>query len=93
MRGAADLFIHEVANHHARELSGRLGSRDDWPEEWNRSSDISDWTLRLTPELALKLVGEMHDLVEGYRALADGEGIADTEQVRVHSHVIPVRTG
>ncbi|CAL9568988.1 helix-turn-helix domain-containing protein [Streptomyces sp. Tu 3180] len=92
VRGAADLFLHEVANHHTRELATWLGTSDDWPEEWRRASDMSDWTLRLTPELARELVHKMHDLVESYRASAPDDGTPDAERVRVHTHVIPVRT-
>ncbi|CAL9452296.1 ArsR/SmtB family transcription factor [Streptomyces griseomycini] len=92
VRGAADLFLHEVANQHTQELATWLGTGDDWSEEWRRASDMSDWTLRLTPELAEELVHRMHALVEGYRARALDDGTPDVEQVRVHTHVIPVRT-
>ncbi|MFE4048002.1 ArsR/SmtB family transcription factor [Streptomyces sp. YIM B13518] len=92
VRGAVDLLLHEVANQHTRELATWLGTRGDWPEEWRRVSDMSDWTLRLTPELADELVHKMHDLVEGYRVRALDEATPDAEQVRVHTHVIPSRT-
>ncbi|PWJ09111.1 transcriptional regulator [Streptomyces sp. NWU49] len=92
VRGAADLFLHEVANQHTREVATWLGGNDDWSESWRRASDMSDWTLRLTPELADELVHKMHDLVESYRAQAPEDGTPDVEQVRVHTHVLPVRT-
>ncbi|GHH89713.1 ArsR/SmtB family transcription factor [Streptomyces capitiformicae] len=92
VRGAADLFMHEVANQHTRELATWLGTRHDWSEEWNRASDMSDWTLNLTPELALELVEKTHALMESYRALAPEAGTPGTEQVRIHSHVLPTRT-
>ncbi|WP_189855605.1 ArsR/SmtB family transcription factor [Streptomyces poonensis] len=89
VRGAAALYMHEIANHHTRELATWIGTRDNWSEEWNRSSDMSDWTLNLTPELALELINKMHALVGSYRALAPDDGTPGTEQVRVHTHVIP----
>ncbi|WP_240139923.1 ArsR/SmtB family transcription factor [Streptomyces sp. MUM 178J] len=92
VRGAADLFMHEVANHHTQELATWLGTRHDWSEAWNRSSDMSDWTLSLTPELALELIHKMHDLVESYRSPATDDDAPDTERVRVHTHVIPIHT-
>ncbi|MFF9483719.1 ArsR/SmtB family transcription factor [Streptomyces sp. NPDC014676] len=92
VRGAADLFLHEIANQRTRELATWLGTRDDWPEEWRRASDMSDWTLRLTPELADELIHKMHDLVKSYRAQAPDDNVPDTEQVRVHTHVFPTRT-
>ncbi|MET7294285.1 helix-turn-helix domain-containing protein [Streptomyces griseoloalbus] len=91
LRGAADLFLHEVANQHTRELATWLGTGDDWSEEWRRASDMSDWTLRLTPELADDLIHKMHDLVESYRAQAPDDTAPDAGQVRVHTHVIPIR--
>ncbi|NUP39596.1 MAG: helix-turn-helix transcriptional regulator [Streptomyces sp.] len=92
VRGAADLFMHEVANQHTRDLATWLGTREDWAEAWSRSSDMSDWTLSLTPQLALELIEKMHDLVESYRALAPDAGTPDAEQVRIHTHVLPIHT-
>ncbi|WP_073946158.1 ArsR/SmtB family transcription factor [Streptomyces kebangsaanensis] len=92
VRGAADLFLHELANQRTQELATWLGTRSDWSEAWTRASDLSDWTLRLTPELARELGEKMHELVESYRALAPADGTPDTERVRVHTHVFPTHT-
>ncbi|CCK29735.1 ArsR-family transcriptional regulatory protein [Streptomyces davaonensis JCM 4913] len=92
VRGAADLFIHEVANIHTQEVATYLGTAHDWPDAWHRSTDLSDMTLRLTPELAVELISKMHELVDSYRALAPAEDAPDAEQVRVHTHLFPVRT-
>ncbi|BAC72855.1 transcriptional regulator [Streptomyces avermitilis] len=92
VRGAADVFLHEVATTHARELSTWLGTRNDWSRQWIRATDMSDMTLRLTPDLARELIREMHDLVESYRALAPAEGTPDAEQVRIHTHAFPFTT-
>lgn len=92
VRGAADLYLHEVANTHTRELATWLGTRHDWSEQWRRASDMSDWTLSLTPELARELGDKVYELMESYRALAPDEGAPDVEQVRIHTHVIPTRT-
>lgn len=92
VRGAADLFIHEVANIHTREISTWLGNPNDWSEAWRSSSDLSDMTLRLTPEAALDLIHRMHELVDSYRAQAPAEGTPEAETVRVHTHVFPTHT-
>ena len=92
VRGAADLFIHEVANNHTREISPWLGNPNDWSVAWKRSSDMSDMTLRLTPESALELIHRMHELVDSYRAHAPAEGTPEAETVRVHTHVFPTHT-
>lgn len=92
VRGAAALFLHEIATLHAQELSTFIGTAHDWPEAWHNASDVSDWTLRLTPELARELSTKMHELIESYRARAPEEDTAETEQVRVHTHLFPIRT-
>ncbi|MGW0821497.1 ArsR/SmtB family transcription factor [Streptomyces sp. NPDC002845] len=92
VRGAASLFMHEVATTHAQELATFIGTRHEWPEEWYGASDMSDWTLRLTPELARELNTKMHELIESYRAQAPVEGTPQTEQVRLHTHAFPITT-
>ncbi|GGX97727.1 ArsR/SmtB family transcription factor [Streptomyces fructofermentans] len=92
VRGAADLFLHEVAGTHTREVATWLGTTGDWPLPWQRASDMSDMTLRLTPEQAEDLIAKLHDLVAGYRERAPDENTPDAETVRVHTHVFPTHT-
>lgn len=92
VRGLAEVFLYEVANTHARELSTWLGARKDWSEAWSRGSDMSDATLRLTPELAAELVTRMHALIDGYRSLVGDEDTPDAETVRIHTHLFPINT-
>ncbi|MCF1645017.1 ArsR/SmtB family transcription factor [Streptomyces indiaensis] len=91
VRGAADMYLHEVATTQTRALSTWLGNRDAWTEEWSRSWDMSSATLSLTPELTRELVEKMHALVETYRDRAAGDS-PGTEQVRIHTHAFPLRT-
>jgi hypothetical protein len=67
-----------------------LGNRQAWPEEWNRTWDRSSATLRLTPELTQELVEKMHALVDTYRVRAADEDDANTAQVRIHTHALPL---
>jgi DNA-binding transcriptional ArsR family regulator len=92
VQGLAEVFLHEVASAHGRELSGWLGTRDRWSEPWARASDMSDMTLRLTPDLAAELVGKMHELIDGYRDRAPDKDTPDAEQVRIHTHLFPIET-
>ncbi|MEV7860231.1 helix-turn-helix domain-containing protein [Streptomyces hirsutus] len=92
VRGAADLYLHEVATSQGRDLSTWLGNRLSWPEEWSRTWDMSSATLRLTPELTRELVEKMHALVDTYRDRAVDEDDADTAQVRVHTRAFPLAT-
>ncbi|GGZ75834.1 winged helix-turn-helix domain-containing protein [Streptomyces subrutilus] len=89
-RGAADLFLHEIATIHTQEMGTWLGDAHSWSQEWRRGADLSDFTLRLTPAQSLELVRRMHALVNEYRDLPAAEG---AESVRVHTHAFPRRTG
>lgn len=90
VRGALDLFVHEMATVHTEELSTWLGTRHEWSEAWNHSSDLSDFTLSLTPEQNHELAERAHELIQSYRALAAQNTDADdTAQVRVHFHSFP----
>ncbi|KJK36737.1 ArsR family transcriptional regulator [Streptomyces variegatus] len=92
VRGAADMYLHELATTQTRDLSTWIGNRDSWPEEWARSWDMSSATLTLTPELTRELVEKMHALVETYRGRAAAENAPGTEQVRIQTHAFPIRT-
>ncbi|MFF1922539.1 ArsR/SmtB family transcription factor [Streptomyces sp. NPDC058221] len=88
IRGAMGVVLHEIATAHAQEVNTWLGTMHEWPQEWLRSSDLSDFKMRLTPELALELTEKVHELVESYRDRVpeDTEGSA---VVRTHLHVFP----
>ncbi|MFE1327390.1 ArsR/SmtB family transcription factor [Streptomyces sp. NPDC058741] len=92
VRGAADLYLHEVATTQTRDLATWLGNRDTRPGEWSRVWDMSSWTLRLTPALTQELLEKMHALVESYRDRAADEDTPGAEQVRFHTHAFPIRT-
>lgn len=90
VRGAAEVFLHEVANTHTRELSTWISTRDEWPPAWNHATDMSDMTLRLTPELSTELVSRMRELLDSYRSLEAAENVPEAEKVRIHTHVFPI---
>ncbi|MEU6145170.1 helix-turn-helix domain-containing protein [Streptomyces sp. NPDC047081] len=93
VRGAADLLLQELANHHNRELATWLATRDRWSPRWtDHSTDLSDWSLRLTPEQAHELIDKMHELLNSYRASEAPEDDPEAEQVRLHTHLFPIET-
>ncbi|CAM5646915.1 ArsR/SmtB family transcription factor [Streptomyces chartreusis] len=92
VRGAADLYLHEVATTQTRELSTWLGTREEWSEAWNRSADMSSMTLRLTPELADELAGKLHDLIDSYRDRPDAADAPDASTIRVQTRTFPIST-
>ncbi|WAX82026.1 winged helix-turn-helix domain-containing protein [Streptomyces sp. KMM 9044] len=92
VRGAADLYLHEVASSQARGLSTWLDDRPAWPEERNRTWDMSSATPRLTPEPTRDLLEKMHALVGTYRDRAADDADADTAQVRIRARAFPLTT-
>lgn len=88
VRGAVGVLLHEAASTHAQELNTWLGTMHEWPEEWRESFDLSDFKVRLTPELSQELAEKVKDLVNSYRGRVpeDTEGSA---VVRTHLHVFP----
>ncbi|MFJ3401745.1 ArsR/SmtB family transcription factor [Streptomyces microflavus] len=88
VRGAIDFVMHEVATTHAQEMSTWLGTMDEWPQEWQQSWDISDFKIRLTPELAQELSGKLHAVMESYRDRVP-EGTEGSAVVRTHLHAFP----
>ncbi|MET8075877.1 helix-turn-helix domain-containing protein [Streptomyces sp. NPDC005303] len=91
VRGMAEIYLHEIAANHSRELSGWLSTRDHWSSDWTRGSDMSDMTLQLTPELAIELIDKMHALINDYRGQVTDED-PGAEQVRIHTHLFPIET-
>ncbi|MFC8516655.1 ArsR/SmtB family transcription factor [Streptomyces sp. NPDC057257] len=87
VRGAAAVFGYELANIHTQEVATWLGNRHEWPEEWDNATDLSDFTGRLTPEMARELIQKMHELIESYRPLPEDTPGAQT--VRIHTHLFP----
>jgi DNA-binding transcriptional ArsR family regulator len=90
VRGAAELYLHEVAASQARDLSTWIGNRRSWPPEWSDAWDMSSATLRLTPGLARELTEKMHALVDSYRDRAGEESGPAAARVRIHTHSFPL---
>ncbi|MFF1644714.1 helix-turn-helix domain-containing protein [Streptomyces sp. NPDC058240] len=88
VRGAVDVVLHEMATTHAQELNTWIGTMREWPDEWREGWDVSDFQVRLTPDLSEELIRKIHDLIESYRGRVpeDTEGSAN---VRSHVHFFP----
>ncbi|MFJ6851320.1 ArsR/SmtB family transcription factor [Streptomyces sp. NPDC091271] len=88
VRGAVGLVLHEVAGRHAQDLNTWLGTMHEWPEEWRRAFDISDFKLRLTPELSLELAEKVQELMNSYQDRVP-DGTEGSAVVRTHLHMFP----
>ncbi|WP_306328178.1 ArsR/SmtB family transcription factor [Streptomyces venezuelae] len=88
VRGALDIYSHEIATIHTQELGTFLGTRHEWGERWLAAFDMSDFTLRLPPEKLRELDRKMHELIETYRGIEEADA-PDAESVRIHLHAFP----
>ncbi|MFF3786486.1 winged helix-turn-helix domain-containing protein [Streptomyces sp. NPDC001933] len=89
VRGAVDVVLHEIATTHSQELNTWIGTMREWPDAWREEGwDISDFQVRLTPDLAEELIGKIHELIEGYRGQVP-EGTEGSANVRSHVHLFP----
>ncbi|MCZ4609091.1 helix-turn-helix domain-containing protein [Streptomyces sp. Lzd4kr] len=94
VRGAADAFLHELVAQHTRDVTTWVATRDEWGPAWweNHAMDLSDWQLRLTPELARELIAKVHELIGTYDDFDVPEDAPGAEYVRFHTHVFPIAT-
>jgi DNA-binding transcriptional ArsR family regulator len=100
VRGALSSYMHQVAVDHAEQVTTWLGTSHEWPEPWSGVGDLSNFTLRLTPELALELGEKVHEVIESYRGRVPEPPIDEhprspaadgSATVRIHFHAFPRR--
>ncbi|WP_372352781.1 winged helix-turn-helix domain-containing protein [Streptomyces sp. KL116D] len=91
VRGAADLFLHEAAGQHARELAAWLGTRDEWR---GVAPVVGPERLDAEPHARARPRTRRQDAStpESYQELAPAADTPGVEQVRIHTHVMPVST-
>ncbi|AGP57478.1 ArsR family transcriptional regulator [Streptomyces rapamycinicus NRRL 5491] len=89
VRGAVNTVLHEVATQHTEQMSTWLGTLHEWSEKWVSASDMSDFHLRLTPELAREMRDKVHELIESYREKEVDRETEGSAPYRVHLHAFP----
>ncbi|MEU9731413.1 winged helix-turn-helix domain-containing protein [Streptomyces sp. NPDC048002] len=60
-------FLQSVAAIYTLRTQQTLNGLQTMPRAWRNTFDLSDWSLRLTPEEARALYGELREVVERYR--------------------------
>jgi len=90
-RPAGAVYLDAIAAEYAERLQRAARESLDLPDRWQRSSDLSDFRLRLTAEETARLVQELHAVVQTYRrADAPGNDVAaDAEAVVIQVQVMP----
>lgn len=73
-------------------LHAWLEQQSELAPEWDGAADLSDWALRLTAEETRALAGELGEVLDRWSAERAGrEPADDSELVRVHLDVLPLR--
>ena len=70
-RAADDWLARSQARSAAGWLADWLDVRHDWPTEWQRAADQSDYHLDLTPAGLTALMEELHEVVARHRDAAN----------------------
>jgi DNA-binding transcriptional ArsR family regulator len=90
-RDAQDAFLQAAAVTYTRQIQHAVEEQSTLDDDWRRASDLSDWSLRLTPQEARSLVRELHEVLDRYRwwQPGDDEAPADAEHFRVLRQAFP----
>ena len=90
-RGAGAAYMAAIAAQYAGRI--QLAARDvlELPPAWQRSSDLSDFRLRLTPDETAAIVNELHGVIARYRRADEpaGDAAPDAETVVIQVQVMP----
>ncbi|MFD4754960.1 ArsR/SmtB family transcription factor [Streptomyces sp. NPDC058426] len=86
---ATFLYHQAVAAAHARRMQDAVNEYAMLPAEWREVSDMSDYSLWLSPGEALRLGEEVRGVIERYRQAGAGVAPDGTGRVSMIVHVIP----
>ncbi|MCF3101391.1 helix-turn-helix transcriptional regulator [Streptomyces roseoverticillatus] len=83
-------FLQGIAAGHTLRAQLATAAYPGLPRPWREAFDMSDWMLRLTPQEAVELGGELRAVVERYRRHAPGADTpAGTERVFLTLQLLP----
>ena len=89
--------VVDELNRHIVALRGQhlqawLEQQSQLDQAWDGAAELSDWALRLTPEEARQLSREVGEVIDRWSdARVDRGPSAETEVVRVHLDVLPLK--
>ncbi|NGO76730.1 winged helix-turn-helix transcriptional regulator [Streptomyces sp. YC504] len=90
VRGAANTMLQFMADKHYRELTTYLGVLREEPDEWRGASNLSNWSLHLTPELAEEMNDKLMEVIASYKRAVPGGRAPGERSYRVHLHAFPL---
>ncbi|MDR7303477.1 helix-turn-helix domain-containing protein [Haloactinomyces albus] len=86
-RESLTVLLHEFVTQHYRRSAEFAASVGEWPPDWVRAAEVSDWQLSLSAAELERLTAEMAELAERYRR----EPSEGDEQVAVQLQAFPRR--
>lgn len=91
VRDAVDAFAQSVAVVHTEQLQRAMEERPLLVEGWRRTSTVSDWVLRLTPDDGAEILERLVALFEEFdgREPAEGESTEGTAELVFQLHSFP----
>jgi DNA-binding transcriptional ArsR family regulator len=84
-----DAYLQTVALVYHERTMRSLEERRLLPEDWRKASDLSDWSLHLTPERALSLVEAIHAMIDEYEEDSDSDPRAAPFVLNLNAFVRP----
>jgi len=86
----AEAYLRSVALLYADRVQRWLGEAPLLPPEWDNAATLSDVALRLTPQEAVELLGELRRLMDSYRGdRPDTVGPEGAERVVLQVQLLP----
>lgn len=86
---AALAYLESVHTAYTMRAQQGLHGLQTLPRPWREAFDMSDATLRLTPEEARQMRDEIWSVIERYKRVSHGEAFQDAERIWVNLHVLP----
>jgi DNA-binding transcriptional ArsR family regulator len=86
-RAALDVYLQEMVQRQFRRVGGYLAQ--EWPEEWRGTGNLSDYSLRLTPERLRELNAELMAVVSRYLPAPDAAPQPGSLPVTVQFQTFP----
>jgi DNA-binding transcriptional ArsR family regulator len=87
-RAADTVLVGQVARIHARWLDQAVARRDALTPAWLQAMEVTDLSLHLTPPTARALLADIHDVIDRYKHLDEGDA-PDAERVTLLLHAFP----
>jgi len=84
-----DAYLQAVTVVYAEQLQRSVEELRLLPADWQDAGNLSDWTLRLTPERARALVETLHEVVETWDEADDDDPAAKPFRVNINAFLRP----